>query len=104
VRHCCSASPFCALVPSKVAWITKAGTFSGAPGQLFWSYWLHPLESLPQNRIRIAPGQRHAALAAVSTSDIGINSGWIGWWKPECTGFASTAAVFTPAAGLPRRC
>jgi hypothetical protein len=35
--------------------LPKPGTFSGSPGQLFWSYWLHPLEGLPQNRIRIAP-------------------------------------------------
>jgi hypothetical protein len=35
--------------------LSKPGTFPSSPGQLFWSYWLHPLESLPQNRIRIAP-------------------------------------------------
>ena len=48
--------------------LPKPGTFSGSPGQLFWSYWLHPLESLPQNRIRIAPGPRNATLAAPSTN------------------------------------
>jgi hypothetical protein len=48
--------------------LPKPGTFPGSPGQLFWSYWLHPLESLPQNRIRFAPGQRNAALAARSTN------------------------------------
>ena len=47
--------------------LPKPGTFSGSPGQLFWSYWLHPLESLPQNRIRIGPGTRNVALAAAST-------------------------------------
>jgi hypothetical protein len=48
--------------------LPKPGTFSGSPGQLFWSYWLHPLESLPQNRIRVAPGPRNAALAAPFTN------------------------------------
>jgi hypothetical protein len=48
--------------------LPKPRTFSGAPGQPFWSYWLHPLESLPQNRIRIAPGPRNATLAAPSTN------------------------------------
>jgi hypothetical protein len=33
-----------------------------------WNYARHPLESLPQNRIRIAPGPRNAALAAASTN------------------------------------
>jgi hypothetical protein len=46
----------------------KPGTFSGSPGQLFLSYSLHPLESLPQNRIKIAPGPRNAALAAPFTN------------------------------------
>jgi hypothetical protein len=35
--------------------LPKPGTFSGSPAQLYWPYRLHPLESLPQNRIRIAP-------------------------------------------------
>ena len=48
--------------------LPKPGAFSGSPGQLFWSYAQHPLESLPQNRIRIAPGPRNAALAAASTN------------------------------------
>jgi hypothetical protein len=48
--------------------LPKPGTFSGSPGQLFWSYWLHPLESLPQNRIRIAPSPRIAALATPFTN------------------------------------
>ena len=34
--------------------LPKPSTFSGSPGQLFWPYGLHPLESLPQSRIRIA--------------------------------------------------
>jgi hypothetical protein len=48
--------------------LPKPATFSGAPGQLFWSYRLHPLESLPQDRIRIPRGPRNAALAAASTN------------------------------------
>jgi hypothetical protein len=48
--------------------LSKPGTFSGSPGQLFWSYARHPLESLPQNRIRIGPGSRNTALAALSTN------------------------------------
>jgi hypothetical protein len=48
--------------------LSKPGTFSGSPGQLFWPYAQHPLETLPQNRIRIAPGPRAAALAAAATN------------------------------------
>jgi hypothetical protein len=48
--------------------LPKPSTFSGSPGQLFWPYGLHPLESLPQSRIRIASGPRNAALAAPFTN------------------------------------
>ena len=48
--------------------LPKPGVFSGSPGQLFWSYAQHPLESLPQNRISIPLVQRNAALAAASTN------------------------------------
>ena len=49
--------------------LPKPSTFSGSPGRLFWPYGLHPLESLPQSRIRIASGPRNAALAAPFTND-----------------------------------
>ena len=64
---CCRADELIGIDLGSLG-LPKPGTFSGSPGQRFWSYSRHPLESLPQNRIRIAPGSRNAALAAVSTN------------------------------------
>jgi hypothetical protein len=51
--------------------LPKPVTFSGSPGQLFWSYWLHPLESLPQNRIRIAPWSAKRCACSSTNHPIG---------------------------------
>ena len=49
---CCRADELIGVNLSSLG-LPKPGTFSGSPGQLFWSYAQHPLESLPPNRIRI---------------------------------------------------